>query len=337
MVSWVSSPGLRGALPARRVESLCRQDAVSKVAVRRVTTASNPKRRSKCDLYTWRCQSERGLVDEQRDRRRPAGRRIGDLERLGDIIAHTDDGGRYRRREHDLGLREINALQSVLHDRGRRGLLVRGEGDKRPAVRSKGDVAGDDVVVRHQHGPVRGDETVWLRRRGMVGFHCRPGEQTERGDGDDQQHPFENVADGIFDRRVDMRRGERPDVSSCSEFMAHPPSAFVGWPLVTNRVPTYSDHRPSLASRDCPEDPSPRSAPAAASAPDAARRRRPSAALSPIAGKWRRRMNGSAMNRAKANNSHKQTMACIHQKPASRKRSTDRAARSCRSRSTRPR
>ena len=50
-------------------------------------------------------QEIRGLARELRVEavgRRPAGRRIGDVERLGDIVAHADDGGRDGRRQHDL-------------------------------------------------------------------------------------------------------------------------------------------------------------------------------------------------------------------------------------------
>jgi hypothetical protein len=48
-----------------------------------------------------------------------------------------------------------------------------------------------------------------LRRGEPVRRRRRPGEQREGQNGDDQQHPFEHVADGICDRRINAFGSER--------------------------------------------------------------------------------------------------------------------------------
>ncbi len=197
-------------------------------------------------------QKIRGLLGELRGKavgRRPARSRIGDVERLGEVVTHTNDGGPNRRRQHDLRLRQIDALQIALHDRGRCGLLVRGERCEYLPGRRQGDIvlrlraqphqsrggvilaivgahaveaaivhqvgfletalARYDVVVSHEHRTVGAHEAGGLRWCQAVRRRRRPGEQREGDNGDDQQHPFEHIADGIFDRRIDAFGGQR--------------------------------------------------------------------------------------------------------------------------------
>ena len=61
-------------------------------------------------------------------------------------------------------------------------------------------LAGDDVVGRHEHIAGAVGEGLRVRRRLLVGEHRRPSEQRETDHRSDQQHPFQDVADGI-DRR----------------------------------------------------------------------------------------------------------------------------------------
>ena len=62
-------------------------------------------------------------------------------------------------------------------------------------------LAGDDVVRRHDHVARAIGEGLRMRRRLLVGEDRRPAEEAETDDRDDQQYPFEDVADRI-DRRL---------------------------------------------------------------------------------------------------------------------------------------
>ena len=58
-------------------------------------------------------------------------------------------------------------------------------------------LAGDDVVRGHDHVARAIGEGLRMRRRLLVGEHGRPAEQGETEHRDNQQHPFENVADRV--------------------------------------------------------------------------------------------------------------------------------------------
>ena len=60
-------------------------------------------------------------------------------------------------------------------------------------------LARDDVVGGHDHIAGAIGEGLRLRRRLLVGEHGRPAQQAEADDRDDQQYPFQDVADRIVE------------------------------------------------------------------------------------------------------------------------------------------
>ena len=71
-------------------------------------------------------------------------------------------------------------------------------------------LAGDDVVGGHDDVAAAVGERLRVRRSLLVGQDRRPAEQGEAEDGRDQQHPFEDVADG-----VDRSCGKIPVLHAC--------------------------------------------------------------------------------------------------------------------------
>ncbi|HXP05524.1 MAG TPA: hypothetical protein VN808_15505 [Stellaceae bacterium] len=59
-------------------------------------------------------------------------------------------------------------------------------------------LAGDDVGAGHQGHTVGGDDAIGKRRRLLIGEAGGPAEHGETRDGDDQENPFEDVADRVL-------------------------------------------------------------------------------------------------------------------------------------------
>ena len=111
-------------------------------------------------------------------------------------------------------------------------------------------LAGDDVVVGHEHRAVRAHEAIGLRRGEAVGRRRRPGQQREGENGDGEQHPFEHVADGVLDRRIDAF-----GMPASSFHLPFSAGAALQMFRRTHRLPVHaSKDRPSLAARDRAQD-----------------------------------------------------------------------------------
>jgi len=153
-------------------------------------------------------------------------------------LAHGSGGGIGK--DH-CRLREVDRLQLLLHQRGRRCLLVGSEalecppiarardilaGHRAQLVERRGGVilaeigphavdaavvhqvgfleaalAGDDVVGGHDQRSRPVSEALRLRWRFFIGEDRRPGEEREADDGNGEQDPFQDVADAV-DRRL---------------------------------------------------------------------------------------------------------------------------------------